>query len=152
MEPTVDAASVILEKLRADLHAGLTGLDSDALNWRPLPEANSIAGLVAHLLEASRFLLELGRGQTIPRDREAQFGQAAPDVGTLLARVDAGWEPLLAAVRAYSAGDLAATRQFRDRQVTGAWCLVHACEHATEHWGQIQLTRDLYAARNGGRG
>lgn len=152
MEPTVDAASVILEKLRADLHAGLAGLDPDALNWRPLPEANSIAGLVAHLLEASRFLLELGRGQTIPRDREAQFGQVAPDVATLLTRVDAGWEPLLAAARAYSAGDLSATRQFRDRQVTGAWCLVHACAHATEHWGQIQLTRDLYAARNGGRG
>lgn len=149
MDPTVDAARVILEKLRDDLHAGLAGLDADALNWRPLPEANTIAGLVAHLLEASRFLLELGRGQTIPRDREAQFGQVVPDAAALLARVDAGWKSLLAAVRAYSASDLAATRPFRDRQVTGAWCLLHACEHATEHWGQIQLTRDLYAARGG---
>jgi hypothetical protein len=34
-----------------------------------------------------------------------------------------------------------------DATVCVAWCVEHAVIHAGEHWGQIQLTRQLYAAR-----
>jgi hypothetical protein len=34
-----------------------------------------------------------------------------------------------------------------DATVTAAWCVEHALAHAGEHWGQIQLTAQLYAAR-----
>lgn len=147
MDPTAATAATILEQLREDLRAGLAGQSAEALNWRPTPDGNSIAGLVAHLSEASNFLLHAGKGETVPRDREAQFAATTPDADTLLARIDAAWEPLLQLARSYTAADLAATRDIRGRQRSGAWCLLHACEHAAEHWGQIQLTRDLYAAR-----
>ncbi len=147
MEPVVDAATTILEKLRGDIRQGLEGQGPEALNWRPTPDGNSIAGLLAHMLESANFLLQLGLGNTIPRDREAQFAASAPDAQTLLSRLDEGWPRLLDAARAYTPEALAASREFRGNPVTGAWCLLQTCAHLTEHWGQIQLTRDLYAAR-----
>ena len=147
MEPVVEAATTILGKLRGDIRQGLEGQVAEALNWKPTPDGNSIAGLLAHMLESSTFLLQLGLGNTIPRDREAQFAATAPDAGALLALVDEGWPRLLDAARAYTPETLAATRELRGNPVTGAWCLLHTCEHLMEHWGQIQLTRDLYAAR-----
>ena len=147
MEPVVDAATTILEKLRSDIRQGLEGQAAEALNWRPTPDGNSIAGLLAHMLESSTFLLQLGLGNTVPRDREAQFAATAPDAQALLARLDEAWPRLLEAARAYTPETLAASRELRGNPVTGAWCLVHTCEHLMEHWGQIQLTRDLYATR-----
>lgn len=147
MEPTAATAATILEQLREDLRAGLTGQSAEALNWRPTPDGNTIAGLVAHLIEASAFLLHAGKGESVPRDREAPFAATTPDAATLLAQIDAAWEPLPRLARSYTAADLAATREVRGRQRAGAWYLLHTCEHAAEHWGQIQLTRDLYAAR-----
>ena len=147
MDPTVEAATAILEKLRSDLREGLAGQSAAALNWKPASGANSIAGLLAHMMESGNFLVQSGLGRTIPRDREAQFAATAPDADALLARVDEVWPRLLNAARAYTPETLAATRELRGNPVTGAWCLLHTCEHLMEHWGQIQLTRDLYAAR-----
>lgn len=146
----IEAATMMLEKLRRDLHDGLAGQSGEALDWRPAPGANSIAGLVAHMLESGNFLLQAGRGRTIPREREAQFAAGAPDAATLLARLDAGWAPIVAGARAYTAADLAAHQPFRGEERVGAWFLLHTCGHLLEHWGQIQLTRDLYAARQAG--
>ena len=148
MEPVVEAATTILETLRGDIRQGLEGQSGEALNWRPTPDGNAIAGLLAHMLESSTFLLQLGLGNTVPRDREAQFAATAPDAQALLARLDEAWPRLLEAARAYTPETLAAPREFRGNRVTGAWCLLHACAHLLEHWGQIQLTRDLYAARD----
>ena len=149
MEPVIDAATTILEQLRSDIRQGLEGQGAEALNWRPTPDGNSIAALLAHMLESANFLLQLGLGHTIPRDREAQFAATAPDARALLSRLDEAWPRLLEAARTYTPETLAASHEFRGNAVTGAWCLLHTCEHLMEHWGQIQLTRDLYAARGG---
>ena len=147
MEPVVDAATTILQKLRSDIRQGLEGQGAEALNWKPTPNGNSIAGVLAHMLESSNFLLQLGLGNTVPRDRDAQFGATASDAQALLSRVDESWPRLLDAARSYTPETLAASRELRGNPVTGAWCLLHTCEHLMEHWGQIQLTRDLYAVR-----
>lgn len=146
-EAVKEAGVEALEKLHADIQQGLEGLTPEALNWRPLPESNSIAGLLSHMLEASTYLLALGRGAPAQRDRDAQFAKTATDGAAFLNGLSAAWPRLIDAVRAYSGADLTAAREVRGRAVTGAWCLVHTCEHLTEHWGQIQLTRDLYRAR-----
>lgn len=146
-EAVKQAGVTVLEKLHADIQEGLEGLAPEALNWRPLPETNSIAGLLSHMVEASTYLLALGRGVPVQRDRDAQFAKHASDGAAFLGEVSAAWPGLIDAVRSYTGADLAAPREMRGRAVNGAWCLVHACEHLTEHWGQIQLTRDLYQAR-----
>lgn len=149
-EAVKQAVVAALEKLHADIQEGLEGLAPEALNWRPLPETNSIAGLLSHMVEASTFLLALGRGIPVQRDRDAQFAKSATGGAAFLAEVSAAWPGLVDAVRSYSGADLTAAREMRGRAVNGAWCLLHACEHLTEHWGQIQLTRDLYLARAAG--
>lgn len=149
MEPFVESAVATLEQLRADLKAGLEGQSADALNWQPLPGANSIAGMVAHLLESGNYLVQYGLGKTIPREREAQFAVTVPDAAALLARIDAGFEPILQNAHCYTEIDLQRVHEFRGERHPGAWFLLRACIHMTEHWGQIQLTRDLLATRQG---
>lgn len=145
-EAVKQASVEVLEKLHADIQEGLEGVPAAALNWRPLPEANSIVGLLSHMVEASTYLLALGRGVPVQRDRDAQFAKSATDGAAFLGEVSAAWPGLVDAARAYSGADLAAARVIRGRTVNGAWCLAHACAHMTEHWGQIQLTRDLFRA------
>ena len=149
MDPTVEAATAILEKLRSDLREGLAGQSAAALNWKPASGANSIAGLLAHMMESGNFLVQSGLGRTIPRDREAQFAATAPDAETLLQRVDQGFEPILRGAREYTPEALAARRDFRGTEVPSAWFLLHTCDHLLEHWGQIQLTRDMYQTMRG---
>jgi hypothetical protein len=96
------------------------------------------------MYDAANFLLHSGLGRTIARDREGQFAAAMPDADALLAHVDGVTERLLALAGEYTAADLARHTDFRGNDTVGAWFIVHACEHALEHWGQIQMIRDLY--------
>ncbi|MGN6566062.1 MAG: DinB family protein [Thermomicrobiales bacterium] len=149
MDPVVETVVGNLEQLRQDIHAGLAGQSAAALNWRPYPGGNTIAGLLAHMIESSTFLLATGRGETIERHRDEQFAATSPDAATLLAQVDAAWAALQARVQTYTPADFAAQYSMRGTPRTGAWFLLHIGEHMLEHWGQIQLTRDLYAQQAG---
>lgn len=148
MEPVVEATLFSLDTLRRDLRAGLEGQSVEVLNWRPYPGGNTIAGLLAHMLESSNYLLHLGLGETLTREREAQFATTAPDTATLLERVDSGLAGLRQLAASYTAEQLAARHDFRGNAIPGAWFLVHICEHMLEHWGQIQTIRDLAASRS----
>jgi uncharacterized damage-inducible protein DinB len=155
MDPMVETVTGALEQLRQDIQTGLDGQSAAALNWLPYPGGNTIAGLLAHMIESSTFLLATGRGETIERHRDEQFAATSPDAATLLAQVDAAWTALLASVRAYTPADFTAQHTMRGTPRSGAWFLLRACEHLAEHWGQIQLTRDLYTRQEGaqpGRG
>ena len=146
MEPLIEAATSVFVKLRADIHEGLADQPAGLFTWRPFPASNTISGLTAHLYDAANFLLHTGLGQTITRDREAQFAAAMPDATALLAHVDRSTDNLLDLLQRYTAADLARRQDFRGNDLVGAWFVLHACEHALEHWGQIQLLRDLRQA------
>src|SRR5512140_1723147 len=73
MDPICTAA---LEKFReqdAGFRALVAGLPADALNWRPGPETNSIAVLVAHTWGAAQAWTARATGTEIARDRAAEF-------------------------------------------------------------------------------
>ena len=144
MEPLIAAASQEIEQLRQDIRAGLTGQPSALANWRPYPEGNTIAGLVAHMYDAANFLLRAGLGEEVIRDREAQFAAAMPDIETVLAHVDSSTDNVLALAASFTADDLARSQEFRGRTIVGSWFVLHACTHMLEHWGQIQMIRDLH--------
>lgn len=147
MEPMIEAATAVFTKLQRDLHDGLAGVPAEALNWRPYPEGNTISGLVAHMYDAANFLLRTGLGETVNRDREAQFAAAMPDADALLAHVDESSDNVLALLTRYTAADIARRNAFRGNDIVGAWFVLHTCEHAIEHWGQIQTIRDFHRAR-----
>ena len=143
-EPLIEATQTVLTKLQGDIRDGLAGQPAEALNWRPYPASNTISGLIAHMYDAANFLLHTGLGRAVQRDREAQFAAAMPDADALLAHVDRSTTSLLALAEAYTAADFARHGDFRGNDTVGAWFVLHACEHALEHWGQIQMIRDLH--------
>ena len=58
MEPLIGSASQEIENLRRDFRNDFAGVPDAALNWRPYPEGNTIAGLVAHMFDAANFLVD----------------------------------------------------------------------------------------------
>lgn len=129
----------------------LDGLSPEALNWSPGPEMNSIAVLVTHSLGAEEFLIATAVGETVQRDREAEFRAEASDVATLLRLLDESGARTAALLDRVTPEDLSTIRQPAgdrlNRRHPGIWWLLHAIEHSREHLGQAMLTRQLYASR-----
>ena len=123
-------------------------LDRESVNWKPNPEANSIAVLVTHTLSSEREMLAAVRGIKIPRDRESEFATAA-DPAALQSMLDEADAWLDEQTSAMSAADLSAARPRGDNPSRPAleW-LVTNYGHAREHLAQMELTRQL----RGGQG
>jgi uncharacterized damage-inducible protein DinB len=148
-------AQVFAEQL-GDVHRELAGvineLPAEALNWIPYEGGNSIAVLVTHLLGNELETLRVVRGMPTDRVRSAEFEVSNATRGGLLA--------LLAEAEAVSA-ELTPrlTVEDLDRMVrrpaalgdtahSGLYQLEHSLTHASEHYGQICMTRDLWGARS----
>jgi hypothetical protein len=134
----------ILHEGHDALRRTVVGLDAEALDWRPGPDTNSVAALVAHSLDAERFLVSTAAGVDVPRDREAQFRVrvAGPDV--LLALIDQVEAEVDGFLERIDTERLAMRIERPGRAHLGSWWLLHAIEHSREHLGQAELTRQLY--------
>lgn len=153
MDPVTEAVlASILDSLAA-IREAVRDLDAEGLNWRPGPEANSIAAQVAHALGATKFWTQAAASPAADRraflaEREAAFNFGA-DRFALLQMVDTAEPELGRLVRAAAANDLAEERDWpgvwERGPVTVAWCLVHAAGHLREHVGSLQLTRQLWS-------
>jgi len=123
------------------------GLDPEALNWKPHPEANSIAVLVAHTIGSEREMLAAVRGIRVERDRPSEF-RAQADAKELAALVDQADADLEEHAGAITPEDLTADRPRGDNPPrAGLHWLVTNYGHAREHVAQIELTKQLYGAR-----
>ncbi|MGZ3336665.1 MAG: DinB family protein [Isosphaeraceae bacterium] len=149
------SARIVASTVRAgfrDVHdkiREITGaLDADALNWKPHPEANSIAVLVTHTLGSEREMLAAVRGIKLERDRPSEFRveSGAKDLAALIDRADADLDEHTAAI---TAEDLTAPRARGDREPRPGfeWLLTNY-GHAREHLAQIELTLQLYRDRS----
>jgi len=143
----------ILEELHDGMIELVTPMDEESLNWRPaMPDANSIAVLVRHVIGSISAWCSRALGEPFERDRDAEF--RSHDTATSLVEA---LEESRVTVRELFARldplDPGIERTVTRRQgteevpVTVGWCVAHAVGHAGEHWGQIQLNRDLYRAR-----
>lgn len=131
--------------------------DEERRRWRPpVAGSNSVAALVTHLLgNLRRNMLGVIGGDTIPRDRRAEF-EGEP---LTLAEANDEWARLRFAIEAVLAslgpdGLLGSVRHDHRGDLTRLELLFVAGRHAAEHLGQAELTRDLalaaLAARNDG--
>jgi uncharacterized damage-inducible protein DinB len=153
MTPHLEAGQAALDEQFDGMVALLAPLDPDCLNWRPpAPETNSIAAMVTHTCGAIDSWLARAMVETIERNRDAEF-EVRADAAGLVERIERCRAETRRRLEALSLIDPATVRAVRrlsrgeDQQVTIAWCVEHAIVHAGEHWGQIQLTKQLYAAR-----
>uniref|UniRef100_UPI0035ADAA00 DinB family protein n=1 Tax=Promineifilum sp. TaxID=2664178 RepID=UPI0035ADAA00 len=135
------------ETLYKAIEAAVAGLPAAALDWKPGPEMNSIAVILAHTAGAWRYWVgDVAGGQPSGRVRADEFEtrdvDAAEMLGRLRAALDTGRE-VLAALDPATLGETRTAGMF-DEQRTVGWALLHALEHTALHAGHIQLTRQLW--------
>jgi len=129
----------------------VAGLPDDALNWRPGPETNSLAILVAHTWGSAQEHTARASGTEIERDRDAEF-RVVLNEAECIALLDAACPRIAQFVAAidpttYGEGHV----DDAGESYTVADSLIHALEHTQEHLGQAYLTRQLWEQRYSGR-
>jgi DinB family protein len=137
-------------RLFREVHQGIReqveGVDREALNWKPHPDANSVAVLVVHTLGSEREMIRAVRLLSTERDRPAEF-KAEAEAADLMALLDRADRELDEHIGAMTAGDLTEMRPRSDRPPKpGLEWLLSNYGHAREHLAQIQLTKQLYEA------
>jgi hypothetical protein len=150
VDPVVAKIAEQFKVVHGQLRDEVRGLSVEELNWKPAPETNSIAALVVHTLGSEAEVLRAVANVPGSRDRDAEFLATADDPDALtrqLDQADAYIDDLAARI---TADDLVAMRERGGRgPQTGLHWLVTNYGHAREHLAHIQLTKQLYAARNG---
>lgn len=158
MSATIDALQTavnqILDRQLDEWRDVVTGLDPEALNWKPGGDTNSIAALVAHSMDATRYHLANALGITLDRNREEKFDHEAASAGDLLALIDSTEADLRDYISRLT-DDVLPVEHTRPSSITGsrthngAYYLFHALQHNREHIGQAALTRQLYEQQTG---
>ncbi len=153
MNPHLAASLAVLEELFENVLEFVRPLDPDCLNWTPpIPETNSIAALVTHTMGSIDYWLARAVGESIQRERDAEF-RARHTADELIDLVERTRVETRRRFALLDGVDLSRTIKVRrlsvnhETEVTAGWCLEHALIHAGEHWGQIQLNRQLYEGR-----
>jgi uncharacterized damage-inducible protein DinB len=138
-----------LSELHAEIGKSLDGLSSDALDWVPGPEMNSITVLVAHLTGAEKYWIGVAINEPPDRDRAVEFLTKGLGLEELKARVASTEDFARYALTSLSIKDLETLRHSprNDKTFSVGWCLAHALEHSAIHTGHIQLTRQLWDLR-----
>ena len=146
-----------LQRQLDKLCGAIDGLDAEQLNWKPPVEgSNSCYVIATHTLGNVRaWVLGICCGQPIDRDRAAEFASSGEDAAPLMERGRALGREIEAAFATLDAGSLDELREARQnlwgagttRPVTGREAILHALEHAANHIGHIEITRDLARAR-----
>src|SRR5512138_1134830 len=88
MDPVAQAFFGHFENLHREIEKVLDGLPSEALDWVPVPEQNSIGALAFHAAGAERYWVwQIIGAQNLQRDREAEFHTRGVDAAALKARL-----------------------------------------------------------------
>jgi DinB superfamily len=136
-----------LEDLQHRLHKDVGDLPTEAMDWLPGPEMNSVAVLLAHITGLLREGIDLALGDPLSRVREEEFQTHGVPSAEMLSRLDAVIDYGRVALPRLGLADLAKAREDDDGTVTCGWALLHALEHAYLHLGHIQLTCQMWRQR-----
>ena len=136
-------------ELHTDIGKAVDGLSSEALDWSPGPEMNSIAVLVVHLTGAERYWVGVALNEPTIRDRDAEFKTEGLSADELKATIVSADDYARQSLARLSLNDLEVMRLSPRNAKTFSvgWCLVHALEHTALHAGHSQLTRQLWDLR-----
>ena len=144
-----------LNDFRNQVKTLLEGLPKEALDWRPISgegelATNSLGVMATHLTGSEAFWMkEIIGGQSIRRDRDAEFVVKGLGFAELLAKLEAAAKDTQEILSSLTPSQLEETRKFRDRIVTVRWAILHVIEHWAIHVGHMQLTRQLWLAKFG---
>jgi uncharacterized damage-inducible protein DinB len=146
----------MLEDVRAITKRCVEGISQTALDWSPVPAANSIGTLLYHiaLVEADWLYVEAlaqpfpdNIVALLPYDSRDASGHLTVVTGVSiaehLARLDAVRAHFLAAYSAMSPDAFRHARRMPDYDVTPEWIAYHLIEHEAGHRGEIATIRTL---------
>ena len=142
----------LLQDCHKGIREALEGLPSEALDWIPGQDMNSISVLVFHTTGSVRFWIgDIAAQEPSNRDRDAEFRAHNVGMDVLKKRLADNLEYARYALDKMSLQVLETTRTRPSdgREYTMAWALLHALEHATSHLGHIQMTRQLWEQSKG---
>jgi uncharacterized damage-inducible protein DinB len=142
-----------LDRLTAMHNEIITVLDrlpQPALDWKPGPEMNSIAVLVAHTTGAESYWIgDMIVRRSSERVRAKEFEVGGLDHVVLKRQLDQALvdaQQCLAQLTVEELGEerAALNPQMMAGNYTVGWCLLHALEHTSTHVGHVQLMGDMW--------
>ena len=160
MTPTHAGALQIVRESLHFLRSAVDDMPQEALDWKPLPTANSMTVLVAHCLTATRFFLNAGSGKVGSMveyrrgERAAAFRAAGLPKAELLAMIDAFSSEAETILGNGTEAGLALSVELPTNDGmpvptrNGAGTLFAAIGHLREHVGHVQLMHDLWLAEH----
>ncbi len=154
--------STMVDALRARFHetheawrSALAATPAEALNWRPAPDANSIAMLLSHVVESEHRLLGVAlRGdartpEQLAASRSHAFEAPAGSHEALQALIDGADRDLDGALGRWDTADHSAEFELRGARGSAAWWTLRSLGHGSEHLGHIEITRQWWETRPG---
>jgi uncharacterized damage-inducible protein DinB len=144
-------ADAIIDKLERIISC-CDDRSAEEINTRPpAPESNSLHVLAVHTMGNVReAVLEVLLGQPVNRDRDAEFAAT----GGSTAEIRSEWDKLKpvihGAISQLSSDALDAEyHSHRRGKMTGRQLLLFTANHASEHVGHAELTRDWILSQSG---
>lgn len=138
----------------------LKDVTPEEINWRSLPQANTINNIVRHLrIEAQWHLVSVEHGEQVPSQVKPgvqQLIDSVPlDFERNLKELEESYTRFVAALgrttlAALQQQTVLAYRDFPGEAAPSAHLLCfHQAVHLTMHWGQIRTIRNLYRKTRG---
>jgi uncharacterized damage-inducible protein DinB len=144
IESLREAARTMLQWQHRNLRTVVSSLSADALNWTPVPAANSIAAIVVHTLDAERELVAAAAGIVVEHDGTEGFGFVAASTAELLVMIDRAAQEIDGYLDQLRDDHLGTDITRRGWTENGSWWLLHAVGHTREHVGQAQVMRQWW--------
>jgi len=154
MRKEIQAYLTKLGDLRNQAKTLLEGLPQEALDWRPIQgegelATNSLAVMAVHLAGSQTYWMKEIIGRTpIQRDREAEFATKGASVADLKAGLDAAGKIAEEVLSPLTENQMEEERKFREKQITVRAGILQVIDHVAQHIGHMQLTRQLWLAKN----
>jgi hypothetical protein len=142
--------------IHRELEAAFQGLPTEALDWSPGPDMNSLTVLVVHVAGSTRYWVgDVGAQMPSNRNRASEFQAKGLDEETLLLRLADNRTFVRGVLENLSIDDLSIVRTVPGRTLpngeletfTIGDTLLHALEHTAVHVGHAQMTRQLWDQR-----
>ena len=146
MQPRSQAYLECLRSVHGAMSEAIEGLPTEALDWVPGEEMNSICVLITHMVGAERYLAgDVAMQDPSQRDRPEEFRTSGLDAPTLKQRLADSEAYVERVLERLSAKDWEASRILGNgTKRSVAWALYHLLDHSAQHSGHVQLTRQLW--------
>lgn len=139
------------ETIHKVIETAVADLPAAALDWKPGPDMNSIAVILAHAAGAWRYWVgDVAGDLPSGRVRAEEFETFQVDAAEMLGRLGKALDTtrqVLGQLKPARLGEARTAGMFNEERTVG-WALLHALEHTALHAGHIQLTRQLWDQRD----